>query len=136
MALDRLRFSNIERFGKLVKSWSTGKNYLEDGNNYEVPVDLDEFRRQNVEAQTGVHIPDWAKKVRFVSCESDTIVIRIPPKAFIEDSEERLTAPGANYPLPEAYKQAFGGQDPVIAKEKMLDFHAARIGDYTSTFCM
>ena len=136
MALDRLRFSNIERFGKLVKTWATGKNYLQDDNEYHIPADLEDFRRQNSEAQTGIHIPEWAKKVKFVSCESDTIVIRIPPKAFIEDLEERLTAPGASYPLPDAYKQAFGGKDPVIAKEKMLDFHASRIGDYTSTFCL
>jgi hypothetical protein len=136
MALDRLRFSNIERFGKLVKTWATGKNYLEDGKDYGIPADLDEFRRQNAEAQTGVHIPDWAKKVKFVACEPDTIVIRVPPKHAIEDSEQRLTAPGASYPLPDAYKQAFGGLDPVIAKEKMLDFHASRIGDYTSTFCL
>jgi len=136
MALDRLRFANIERFGKLVKTWATGKNYLADGNVYAVPENLDEFRRQNAEAQTGVHIPDWATKVKFVPCESDTIVIRIPPKHFIEDSEERLNQPGATYPLPDAYKQIFGGLDPVIAKENILDFHACRIGDYTSTLCL
>lgn len=136
MALDRLRFSNIERFGKLVKTWATGKNYLEDGKSYDIPADLEEFRRQNAQAQTGAHIPDWATKVQFVACAPDTIVIRVPPKHAIEDSEERLTAPGATYPLPEAYKQAFGGLDPVIAKEKILDFHAARIGDYTSTYCL
>lgn len=136
MAMDRLRFANIEKFGKLVKSWATGKNYLDDGNEYRLPHDLDEFRKQNAEAQTGVHIPDWATKVRFVSCEPDEIIIRIPPKRAIEEAEARLAEPGGNYPMPDAYKEIFGGMDPVIAKEKLLDFHAVRIGDYTSSFCM
>jgi hypothetical protein len=136
MAIERLRFANIERFGKLVKTWATGKNYLDDGSDYKLPEDLDEFRRQNVEAQTGVHIPDWAKKVKFVSCEDDEIVIRIPPKWAIEEAERRLNEPGGAYPIPDAYKQIFGGVDPVIAKDKLLDFHAVRIGDYTSTFCI
>jgi hypothetical protein len=136
MAIDRLRFANIERFGKLVKSWATGKNYLADGNSYVIPGDLEEFRRQNAEAQTGVHIPDWAKKIKFVACEPDTIVIRVPPKHMIEDSEERLSENGATYPIPDMYKKIFGGLDPVIAKEQLLDFHASRIGEYTSNLCL
>jgi hypothetical protein len=135
MAIDRLRFANIERFGKLVKTWATGRNYLNDGHNYELPKTMDEFKQQNSEAQTGAHIPDWATKVKFVSCEEDTILIRIPPERIIREAEERLTAPGGSYPLPDIYKQIFGGSDPVIAKEKILDFHAGRIGDYTSAFC-
>ena len=39
---------------------------------------------------------------------------------------------GAGYSL----GQALDAINKVIAKEKMLDFHAARIGDYTSTFCV
>jgi hypothetical protein len=136
MAIDRLRFANIERFGKLMKSWATGKNYLDDGKAYTLPTDIEEFKRQNVEAQTGVHIPDWATKVKFVTCDDDTLVLRVPPKRLIEDSEARLTEPGATYPLPDIYKQIFGGADPVIAKDQILNFHASRIGDYTSTFCL
>jgi hypothetical protein len=136
MAIDRLRFANLERFGKLVKTWATGTNYLGDGNDYELPRDLEEFRRQNADAQTGAHIPDWAKKVRFVACEPDEIIVRIPPKRAIEEAEKRLSEPGGAYPLPEPYKEIFGGVDPVIAREKLIDFHAVRIGDYTSTFCI
>ena len=136
MAIDRLRFANLERFGKLVKSWATGKNYLEDGNDYVLPGDMEEFKRQNAEAQTGVHIPEWATKVKFVACEADTILIRVPPKHLIEDSESRLTEPGASYPIPEMYKKVFGGLDPVIAKDQLLNFHASRIGEYTSNVCL
>src|SRR5262249_38089856 len=131
-----LRFANLERFGKLVKSWATGRNYLNDGNAYDVPANMDEFKRQNAEAQTGAHIPDWAKKVKFVSCEEDTILIRVPPKKLIEDAEKKLTEEGASYPIPDMYKQIFGGLDPVIAKEQLMNFHASRIGEYTSNLCM
>jgi len=34
MAIDRLRVTNHEVWGKLVKTWATGINYLGDGNDY------------------------------------------------------------------------------------------------------
>lgn len=136
MTLDRLRFANLERFGKLMKTWATGKSYLDDGKTYPLPQDLEEFERQNVEAQTGLHVPDWAKKIAFVTCDEDTLVIRVPAKRHIEESEARLSEPGASYPLPDIYKEIFGGVDPVIAKDRVLDFHACRIGEYTSSFCI
>ena len=46
--------------------------------------------------------------------EQDTIVVRLPPKVMIADSEERLSQPGATYPLPPFYKRLFNGMDPVI----------------------
>ena len=136
MAIERMVVTNHERWGNLVKTWSTGKNYLGDDNEYPIPESVDEFKEQLAKAQVFMTVPERYTQIKFVAQDIDTIVVRLPPKFAIEDSEERLSAPGASYPLPEAYKQAFGGQDPVIAKEKMLDFHAARIGDYTSTFCI
>ena len=37
MALERMVVTNHERWGNLVKTWSTGHNYLEDDNEYPVP---------------------------------------------------------------------------------------------------
>jgi len=37
MAIERLVVTNHERWGNLVKTWSTGKNYLEDDNEYPLP---------------------------------------------------------------------------------------------------
>src|SRR3982074_1094205 len=43
MAIERLVVTNHERWGQLVKTWSTGKNYLEDDNEYPIPQSVDEF---------------------------------------------------------------------------------------------
>jgi hypothetical protein len=37
MAIERLQVTNHERWGKLVKTWATGNNYLEDDNEYPLP---------------------------------------------------------------------------------------------------
>ena len=34
MAIERMVVTNHERWGNLVKTWSTGKNYLGDDNEY------------------------------------------------------------------------------------------------------
>ena len=65
----------------------------------------------------------------------DTIVVRLPPKVTIEDSEELLNKPGATYPLPPFYKRLFNGMDPVIPESEKFKVHAERIGDYTISFC-
>ena len=38
MALERMQVTNHERWGNLVKTWSTGKNYLDDDNDYPIPT--------------------------------------------------------------------------------------------------
>ena len=35
--IERLQVTNHERWGKLVKTWATGTNYLEDDNVYPLP---------------------------------------------------------------------------------------------------
>ena len=51
MRIERLQVSNHERWGKLVKTWATGTNYLEDDNTYPVPETVDEFKEQLAKAQ-------------------------------------------------------------------------------------
>ena len=46
MALERMVVTNHERWGNLVKTWSTGHNYLEDDNEYPLPETVDEFKDQ------------------------------------------------------------------------------------------
>ena len=53
----------------------------------------------------------------------------------IADSEEKLSKPGATYPLPPFYKRLFNGIDPVIPEDDKFKVHAERIGDYTISFC-
>ena len=43
--------TNHERWGKLVKTWATGTNYLEDDNEYPLPTTMDEFKEPLAKAQ-------------------------------------------------------------------------------------
>ena len=100
MALERMQVTNHERWGNLVKTWSTGKNYLDDDNEYPIPTTVDEFKEQLAKAQVFMSVPDRFTKVNFVEQDLDTIVVRLPPAQAIADSEEKLSQPGATYPLP------------------------------------
>jgi hypothetical protein len=135
MAIERMVVTNHERWGNLVKTWSTGKNYLGDDNEYPLPETVDEFKEQLVKAQVFMTVPERFKQIKFVAQEQDTIVVRLPPKVMIADSEERLSQPGATYPLPPFYKRLFNGMDPVIPEDEKFRVHAERIGDYTISLC-
>jgi len=135
MQIERLQVTNHERWGNLVKTWATGVNYLGDDNSYPVPQTMDEFKEQLAKAQVFATVPERFKNIKFVSSDQDTIVVKLPPKAMIEDSESLLNRPGATYPLPPFYKRLFNGLDPVIPEEERLRVHAERIGDYTISLC-
>ena len=51
--IERLQVTNHERWGKLVKTWSTGTNYLEDENTYPVPETVEEFKDHLEECDYG-----------------------------------------------------------------------------------
>ena len=122
MRIERLQVTNHERWGRLVKTWATGTNYLDDGNNYPLPTTMDEFKEQLAKAQVFATVPE-------------PILVRLPPKVMIEDSESLLNQPGSTYPLPPFYKRLFNGLDPVIPEEEKFRVHAERIGDYTISIC-
>jgi hypothetical protein len=135
MQIERLQVTNHERWGNLVKTCATGVNYLGDENTYPVPTSMEEFKEQLAKAQVFATVPERFKNIKFVSSEQDTIVVKLPPKAMIEDSESLLNQPGSTYPLPPFYKRLFNGLDPVIPEEERLRVHAERIGDYTISLC-
>ena len=135
MPIERLQVTNHERWGNLIKTWSTGNNYLEDGNDYPIPNSVDEFKEQLVKAQVFMTVPDRFKNIKFVAQEQDTIVVRLLPAVMIADSEERLNQPGATYPLPPFYKRLFNGIEPVLPEDEKFRVHAERIGDYTISLC-
>ena len=96
---------------------------------------MDEFKEQLAKAQVFATVPDRFKQIKFVKQEQDTIMVRLPPKVMIEDSEALLNQPGATYPLPPFYKRLFNGIDPVIPESEKFKVHAERIGDYTISVC-
>jgi hypothetical protein len=125
MRIERLQITNHERWGKLVKTWSTGKNYLEDDNEYPVPETVEEFKEQLAKAQVFATVPERFK-----------LLLKLPPKVMIEDSEARLSEVGSTYQIPPFYKRLFNGADPVIPEADKFKVHAERIGDYTISLCM
>ena len=132
---ERIQVTNHERWGNLVKTWSTGHNYLEDGNEYPIPDSVDQFKEQLAKAQVFATVPERFRNIQFVSSDQETILVRLPPAAMIADSEELLNKPGATYPLPPFYKRLFNGIEPVIPEEEKFRVHAERIGDYTISIC-
>ena len=133
--IERLVVTNHKRWGKLVKTWATGNNYLEDDNEYPLPATIDEFKEQLAKAQVFMTVPERFKHIQFVSSDQETILLRLPPKVMVADSEEMLSEPGATYPIPPFYKRLFNGIDPVIPEDEKFRVHAERIGDYTISFC-
>jgi|SRR5882757_6801301 len=147
MPMQRVEVENNQKnwtnWGKLVKTWVTGKNYFDDGKSYPLPITLASFQAQLDQADVKMSIPDYVQSVLFVQKYDQALVVRLPPKQMIEDSEARLTKLAkdsdglAAYPLPTLYAdEAFGGQ--VQAKftlDELLSFHCERIGEYTINYC-
>ena len=135
MRIERLQITNHERWGQLVKTWATGKNYLDDENEYPVPTTVEQFKEQLAKAQVFATVPDRFKHIQFVTSDQETLLLKLPPKVMIEDSEAMLSEPGSSYPIPPFYKRLFNGIDPVISEEDKFKVHAERIGDYTISVC-
>ena len=57
-----MQVTNHERWGNLVKTWSTGKNYLDDDNEYPIPTTVDEFKEQLAKAQVFMTVPERFKQ--------------------------------------------------------------------------
>ena len=135
MRIERLQITNHERWGKLVKTWSTGKNYLDDDNEYPVPATVEEFKEQLAKAQVFATVPERFKNIQFVTSDQETLLLKLPPKVMIEDSEAILRESGTTYPIPPFYKRLFNGADPVVTEADKFKVHAERIGDYTMSLC-
>jgi hypothetical protein len=128
-----------EQWGKLVKTWATGKDYVNNGKNYPrpdtKPDPLAEFNRQTTDAGAGLELPDYVKSILIIQATKDVLVIKLPPKAMIEESEKFLA--NNDYTLPKFYGPVFGKPPEPGIKDpaERLRLHAMRIGDYTIRLC-
>ncbi len=126
---------NYENWGRLVKTWATGRSYFDDGTVYPVPESLQEMQDQLDAVQSGLKLPARMKKLQVVRVQSDTMMLRLPPPDMVAASEERLTR--QEYTMPPFYDEAYQHQPvPMDTLEDRLKFHARRIGDYTIANCM
>lgn len=132
--IERIVIKNYQRWGQLVKTWTTGVNHIGDGHDYPIPTTVDEFKTQLSNAGCEATVPDSYQTLQVVQGDLEHLVIRLPPKVMIEAAEQELTQDPGGYPLPWFYGElAFGGAVPQIADK--LSFHDMRIGDYTISNC-
>jgi hypothetical protein len=139
MAIDPvvIRDEDIEKWGLLIKTWATGVNKLGNGGAYPIPQSVQELKDQMTAAgMTGFVIPPRIGAVQFSQYNLQVLYIRLPPKAAIEENEQKLNG-GAPYVLRSFYKRIYdqGGPGNIPQNEK-LKVHAERIGDYTMSACM
>ena len=120
MTISRVTITDYVGFGKLISDWATGA--------VPQPKDIDDMRNQ---CKDVAHIPDRIKNLELVQSTLDTLVIKIPPKEMVEESQRII--PGlASYPTPAYYYQKFINGSSMSNEE----FLYARIADYTIGQCM
>jgi hypothetical protein len=148
---------NATNWGKLVKSWSTGKNYFDPSKPAPLmPNTVEELMAQCQTYHCGAKLADWVKGLAIVHYSPETLVFRLPPKALIERSEAMLrqantppneqgrnpTGPGTptlemgDYPLPDFYTNFLKIRPDQRTKKDIEDFHHARIGEYSVNSCI
>ena len=153
---------NHEKWGKLVKTWSTGMNYVrhpisndapfpttvENPPEFPQPSSFREFVAQCQAAGVELFFDDRINDLDVTGKEEmglqiivvppDTAVVRLPPSDKIKESEDRLLNSLATYPLPGFYERIFEtppkpGQTSSPTQKAIL--HAERVGEYTINTC-
>jgi hypothetical protein len=151
-----------ENWGKLVKTWSTGMNYVrhkiidgapfptvvENPPEFPKPTSFPEFVAQCQAAGVQLFFDDGDKEpdvtgteqmgLQIVIVPADTVVVRIPPSDRIKESEVRLMSKFPTYPLPGFYERIHGTK-PLPAQTssptQKAVLHAERVGEYTINTC-
>jgi hypothetical protein len=125
-------------WGKLVKTWATGKSYFEDDSppigldKLPIPHSIEELRAQMVLVGAEALLPPpHVVGLAIVQYTPDTMVVRLPPKARIEAKEKILEQPGA-YDFPSFYADFINRP---LERDERFAVHACRIGDYTMSMC-
>jgi hypothetical protein len=147
-------------WGKLVKTWATGRNYVDHQMTEDNPVPttqemppkypkpkcFGEFWDQCRLAQVGLVFEDGNNTpvprdegigLIVMQGDSDVFVARVPPDRLLREAEAKFLA-STIYPLPQYYKDLFGGDpDPGMmdTKVKRMTIHAERVGEYTLNTC-
>ena len=154
--------NDYERWGKLVKTWATGKNYVDYASSPQAPVpttqeippkfprptSFAEFVDQCALAQVSIIFDDGKNTpvprnegmgLIVIQGDADVHVIRLPPVEKLLESEQRFLAQGATYKLPGFYSRIFGGvpEDPQAQASNLdrMKIHAERVGEYTLNTC-
>lgn len=136
--VDRFSVDDDIKWGKLVKSWATGKNYFDPTKPANpLPRTLDELKQQCASVGLGINIPAVSKGLAFIQYSAEVLAIKLPPKSMVEEAEIDFTH-GGHYAVPKFYDDFYGRFGTPLTLPDMatkMDLHAARIGDYSVRMC-
>jgi hypothetical protein len=136
MPTKTLTISDDVLWGKLVKSWATGRNYVNPGEAPPpVPRTREELLAQCADVGLEVEFPGQQVGLAVLQYSPQTVVLKLPPKEMVEETEAALAAPGAQYPMPIFYEAFFATPLPKLNEDQLMKLHAARIGDYAIRNC-
>jgi hypothetical protein len=147
-------------WGKLVKTWATGRNYVDyvmtEANpvptteemppKYPKPRSFEQFWDLCVLAHVGLVFDDGSNTpvqrdegigLIVIQGDADVFVLRLPPQEILLEHEARILA-GTTYQFPPFYAQIFGGPPlpgQYDTKVKKMTIHAERVGEYTLNTC-
>jgi hypothetical protein len=158
MSRPRINVSDNTKWGLLVKTWATGKNYvdhrptdgpfptaIENPPKFPKPTSFKDFVQQCTKAGVTLIFEDGNERppvgenedMGFVLLQvtSDTSVLRLPAKEKIEESERFLA--NNDYLLPQFYGDLFNAPIPTnLTPQQKAVLHAQRVGEYTINTCM
>jgi hypothetical protein len=141
-------------WGKLVKTWATGRNYVdhqmtEDNPvptaqemppKYPKPRSFEEFWDQCRTAQVGLVFDDGNDTpvprdegigLIVLQGDGDVFVLRLPPQEILLEHEARFLN-ATTYQLPKFYDDIPG---KTATKVDRMTIHADRVGEYTLNTC-
>ena len=121
-------------WGRLVKTWATGKSYFPAVSIDKLPVprSLADLKAQCTLVGVEITIPAKITGLAVLQHGPETLALRLPAKAMVEAAEADLDA-GLAYGIPHFY-EVFCGPLNVPAAERK-NFQACRIGDYSIASC-
>ena len=141
----RFKILDHLKFGKKIKEWASDPT--------KAPTSIDELKKA-LEPKIAM-VPTRYKEIRTVQAETEEFVLRLPPKAMIENTVKVLTKqandhkkalskdPGSTkkgYEVPPFYevKMRGDGEERAHPSDKELndlDFFFCRVADYTTSVC-
>lgn len=135
---DRFMVDDYVKWGKLVKSWATGKNYVDPPKAaLPLPRTLAELKDQCDSIGLVVQIPASLTGVAMMQYSPDILIVKLPPKSLVEAVEAEI-GQGAAYQIPRVYDEFYGRYGAPLRlpdQATKMEFHAARIGEYSINHC-
>lgn len=131
-------FVNDEiKWGKLIKSFATGRNYLSPGADpIPLPRTLDDLKKLCQDVGLQISMPSYHKGLVVIQMSEEVFSIRLPPKTMVDEMEDFLKTDDGNYTVPSFYDRFYAKELVLRTVDDKLNFHAARIGDYSVRMCM